>query len=115
MTYTTSIDADMKTGRYLYYVPGAHGGAQQDGTPLVQYDLKKRTRKVIAFLHPYLYRQHGYIAVGTFGSAVSPEGDKVYITFNGNRGTAPEGLDGRVRFNTCALAVVHVAESERRP
>jgi len=115
MTYTTSIDADMKTGRYLYYVPGAHGGAERDGAPLVQYDVKTRTRKVIAFLHPLLYRQHGYVPLGTFGSAVSPEGDKVYITLNGNRGTAPDQLDGRIRFNTCALAVIHVPEAERRP
>ncbi len=114
-TYTTSIDADMKTGRYLYYVPGAHGGAEKDGTPVVQYDLKTRTRKVIALLHPYLYQRHGYITLGTFGSAVSPEGDKVYITFNGNCGTAKEDLGRRIRFNTCALAVVHVPESERRP
>jgi len=57
MTYTTSIDADVSSGRYLYYVPGAHGGAQRDGTPLVQYDVQTRTRKVIAFLHPHLYRK----------------------------------------------------------
>ena len=115
MTYTTSIDADTATGRYLYYVPGAHGGAERDGTPLVQYDLKTRTRKVVAFLHPSLYDRYGYIPIGTFGSAVSPQGDKVYVTFNGNRGTGREQLQGRIRFNTCALAVVHVPESERRP
>jgi hypothetical protein len=114
-TYTTSIDADMKTGRYLYYVPGAHGGSEKDGTPLVQYDIKTGTRKVIVFLHPALYESFGYIPVGTFGSAVSPEGDKVYITWNGNRGTRKEDLNKRVRFNTCALTVVHIPEAERRP
>jgi len=112
-TYTTSIDADPKTGRFLYYVPGAHGGAEKDGTPLVQYDVKRRRRKVVAFLHPYLYEKYGYVTLGTFGSAVSPEGDKVYITFNGNRGTTRDQLDGRIRFNTCAMVVVHVPESER--
>lgn len=114
-TYTTSIDADMATGRYLYYVPGAHGGAERDGTPLVQYDVKTRTRKVIAFLHPYLYEKHGYIPMGTFGSAVSPEGDRVYITWNGNRGTEPGDVKRKIRFNTCALTVVHIPESEREP
>ena len=114
-TYTTSIDADMKTGRYLYYVPGAHGGSEKDGTPLVQYDIKTGTRKVIVFLHPALYESFGYIPVGTFGSAVSPEGDKVYITWNDNRGTRKEDLNKRVRFNTCALTVVHIPEAERRP
>ncbi|MEE8451266.1 MAG: hypothetical protein V3R99_05100 [Thermoguttaceae bacterium] len=115
MTYTTSIDADMKTGRYLYYVPGAHGGAQKDGSPLVQYDVKTGTRKVIAFLHPYLYDRYGYVPLGTFGSAVSPEGDKVYVTWNGNRGTKREDLDGRIRFNTCAMTVIHIPASERKP
>ncbi|GIW79947.1 MAG: hypothetical protein KatS3mg105_1754 [Gemmatales bacterium] len=114
-TYITSIDADMKTGRYLYFVAGAHGGSQDDGTPLVQYDVKTKTRKVIAFLHPYLYDRYGYVALGTFGSAVSPEGDKVYITWNGNYGTKREDLGRRLRFNACAMCVVHIPESERQP
>jgi len=49
---------------------------------------------------------------GTYSSAVSPEGDKVYLTVNGNCGGAS---DGRIRFNTCALFVVHVPQSERQP
>src|SRR5581483_751824 len=42
--YITTIDAD-PTGRYLYYIPGAHGGADRDGTPVVQFDTKTRQRK----------------------------------------------------------------------
>jgi len=114
-TYTASIDADMATGRYLYYVPGAHGGAEQDGTPVIQYDLKTRTRKVIAFLHPAVYDRTGYIPVGTYSTAVSPGGDKLYVTFNGNRGTAREDLGKRIRFNTCAMTVIHIPASEREP
>jgi len=114
-TYITSIDADLRTGRYLYYVAGAHGGSQRDGAPLVQYDVKAQARKVIAFLHPFYHAGYGYVPLGTFGTAVSPEGDKVYITWSGNRGTGKEDLARRIRFNTCALMVVHVPESERRP
>ena len=114
-TYTTSIDADHKTGRYLYYIPGAHGGAEKDGTPLVQYDLKTRTRKVLCFLHPYHYDRCGFIPLGTFGSAVSPEGDKVYITWNGNRGTDRKDLGQRARFNTCGMTVVLIPATERKP
>lgn len=114
-TYITSIDADMKTGRYLYYIAGAHGGSEQDGTPLVQYDVKTRTRKVIAFLHPYYHSKYGFIPCGCFGSAVSPDGSKVYITFNGNRNTPKEGLGRRVKFDICAFMVVHIPESERKP
>jgi hypothetical protein len=112
-TYTTSIDADHKTGRYLYYVPGAHGGAHVDGSPLVQYDLKTKTRKVIAFLHPFYFEKYGFIPCGAFGTAVSPAGDKVYITWNGNRDTKEVGP--RVKFDICAFMVVHVPPSERVP
>jgi hypothetical protein len=77
----------------------------------VQYDTKLRRSKVIAFLHPTLHRRFGYTPLGTYGTAVSPEGDKVYITWNGNRGADPTGR--RVPFNTCALCVVHIPSAER--
>ncbi len=113
--YTTSVDLDHNTNRYLYYVPGAHGRSERDGSPLVQYDLKTRTRKVIAFMHPVLWEKYGYIPCGAFGTALSPEGDKVYITWNGNRGTTKDKLAGRINFNTCAFTVIHIPESERQP
>jgi len=109
-TYTTTIDAD-PTGRYLYYVPGAHGGSQKDGTPVIQFDTKKRSRKVIAFLQPILQKQFGYVTLGTFGSAVSPDGSKLFITWNGNRSGADKR--GRFPFDTCALTVIHIPKSER--
>lgn len=108
--YVTSLDVD-PTGRYLYYVPGAHGGAERDGTPIVQFDVKRRTKKVIAFLHPFYEKKYGYVMQGTFGSAIDPAGDKLYITWNGNRG-GPDRR-GRYRFDTCALTVIHIPESER--
>lgn len=104
--YITSIDAD-PTGRYLYYIPGAHGGSEKDGSPLVQYDVKKQTKKVIAFLHPLCKERFDCTLKGTFGSAVDPAGDKVYITWNNSRG-------GRV-WDSCLMTVVHIPESERRP
>ncbi len=110
-TYIASIDVDPKTGRYLYFVAGAHGGSQIDGSPLVQYDVKRRTSKVIAFLHPVLHERFGYTPLGTYGTAVSPDGERVYITWNGNRGTDPK--ENRLQFNTCALTVVHVPVAER--
>lgn len=114
-TYIASIDIDPKTNRYLYFVAGAHGGGQRDGSPLVQFDIKTKTSKVICFLNPYCYAKYGYIPMGTYGSAVSPEGDKVYITWNGNYGTKKENLGKRIRFNACAMTVVHIPESERQP
>jgi len=110
--YVTSIDVD-PTGRYLYYVPGAHGGAQQDGTPVVQFDVKTRKKKIIAFLHPFYQQKYGYTPLGTFATAIDAMGERLYITWNGNRG-GPDPR-GRLRFDTCALTVVHIPESERMP
>ncbi|NIP98391.1 MAG: hypothetical protein GWO24_35260 [Akkermansiaceae bacterium] len=110
--YITSIDLDRKTERYLYFVAGSHGGSYRDGSPLVQYDLKTARRKVIAFLHPQCEERFGFVAMGSYGSAVSPEGDKVFITWHGNRG-GPDPKRGKLAFNTCALTVVHIPESER--
>jgi len=104
--YITTIDAD-PTGRYLYYVPGAHGGSDRDGSAVVQYDVKTKTRKVIAFLHPFYQKKYGVTLAGTFSSAVDPDGSKLYINWNANRG-------GRV-WDCCALTVIHIPESERLP
>lgn len=103
-SYTTSIDAD-PTGRYLYYVPGAHGGSELDGSPIVQFDTKSRQKKVVAFLHPYFRDKYGATLVGTYSSAVDPEGDKIYVTWNVSRG-------GRA-WDCCVLTVIHIPDSER--
>ncbi len=110
--YIATIDFDPKTWRYLYYVPGAHGGSHRDGSPLVQYDTQTRLRKVIAFLEPAVSAATGFTCMGTYGLAVSPSGDRVYITWNGNQG----GIErGQLRFKTCGLTVVQIPESERTP
>ncbi|MGC3968159.1 MAG: hypothetical protein QM775_12555 [Pirellulales bacterium] len=105
-SYIASLDAD-PTGRYLYYVPGAHGGAERDGSPVVQFDVKTRTRKVIAFLHPYFHETHGATLKGTYSTAVDRSGDKLYITWNVSRGS--RGWD------SCGLTVVHIPAGERQP
>ena len=109
--YITSIDSD-PTGRYLYYVPGAHGGSQKDGAAVVQFDTRTRKKKVIAFLHPFLKKRYGYTPLGTFSTAVDPAGDKLYITWNGNIGRSRRG---RLTWDVCALTVIHIPEEERLP
>jgi enediyne biosynthesis protein E4 len=104
--YVTSIDAD-PTGRYLYYIPGAHGQAERDGTPVVQFNVQTGTRKVICFLNPCLREAVGYTPIGTFGSALSPDGSTLYVTWNGYRNGAPDEWD------VCAMTVIHIPESER--
>jgi hypothetical protein len=105
-SYIASLDAD-PTGRYLYYVPGAHGGSDRDGSAVVQFDAKTCAKKVIAFLHPFYRVKYGCTPVGTYSTAVAPEGDKLYVTWNVNR-------CGR-SWDCCALTVIHIPESERQP
>jgi hypothetical protein len=102
--YITSIDVD-PSGKFLYYVPGAHGGSEKDGCAVVQFDLRTRKKKVVAFPHPFFAEKYGSTLQGTFSSAIDPAGDKLYITWNNSR-------DGKT-WDTCALTVVHIPESER--
>jgi hypothetical protein len=102
----TTLDAD-PTGRFLYYIPGAHGGSDADGAAVVQFDVKTGRRKVIAFLHPAFRDRIGATLRGTYGAALDPAGDKLYVTWNVSRGTKA--------WDCCALTVLHIPQSERQP
>jgi hypothetical protein len=102
--YVTSLDAD-PTGRYLYWVAGAHGGSEKDGAPVVQFDLQTKKRKVIAFLHPYYQTKYGCLLRGTYSTAVDEKGEKLYVTWNVSRGSKA--------WDCCALTVIHIPASER--
>jgi hypothetical protein len=97
--YVASLDAD-PTGQYLYYVPGAHGGGERDGSPVVQLDTRTGRKKVLAFLHPFYQERYGCTLKGTYSLAVDPKGDRLYITWNVSRGTRA--------WDSCALTVVHL-------
>ncbi len=103
--YVASLDVDA-TGRFLYYVPGAHGGGYRDGSPVVQFDVKSGRKKIIAWLHPFYEEKYGFIPKGTYSTALSPTGDKLYITWNVSRGTRA--------WDCCGLTVVHIPQSERQ-
>ena len=105
--YVTAIHID-PAGRYLYYVPGAHGGASRDGTPIVQFDTKTGHRKVLVFLHAFFLKKYGYNLDGCFCSVLGPKGEKLFISWDGWR----EGQPGP-RMESAALTVVHIPKSER--
>jgi len=102
--YVASLDAD-PSGRYLYYVPGAHGGSDTDNAAVVQFDLQTRQKKVLAFLHPYFKNKIGCTLKGTYSLAVDPRGDKLYITWNASRAAKV--------WDCCVLTVIHIPEQER--
>ena len=105
--YVSSIHAD-PSGRFLYYVPGAHGGASKDGTPIVQYDVQTRKRKVLAFLHKHFHKKCKYHLDGCFCSVLDPKGESLYISWDGWRDGQPRGPE------SSALTVVEIPESERK-
>lgn len=105
--YISSIEAD-PTGRYLYYVPGAHGGAIKDGTPIVQWDVKTSQRKVLGFLHHHFWEKYGYALDGSFSSALDEQGERLFISWDGWRKGQPRG------WETAAITVVHIPASERK-
>ena len=104
--YISSIEAD-PTGRFLYYVPGAHGGATKDGTPIVQYDLQTGQRKVLCFLHEHFWDKYGYALDGSFSSALDEKGERLFISWDGWRKGQPRG------WETASITVVHIPASER--
>jgi sugar lactone lactonase YvrE len=112
-TYTTVIELSPDE-RYLYYLPGAHGGAHKNGTPVIQYDIATGARKVLAFLGPAFAKAHEYTPSGTYGAKLSADGSKLYVNFNGD--PSERFFVGKMRedgFGLTSFAVIEIPESER--
>lgn len=105
--YTTSMERS-PGGRYLYYLPGAHGKGAFDGSPLVQYDIGTGKTKVLAFLCPYWYEKYGYAPNGAFSLKLDDKGERLFINWNGG---FFEELSSSFKHNSVML--VHIPESER--
>lgn len=109
--YTTSIDLDPVSERYLYYIPGAHGGIIKEDAPIIQYDLKTKKHKILAFVGKYYRDNYGYAPDGTFSTALNSDGSILYITWNGNRAQGEPGKG----WDTTAMMAVYIPVSERLP
>ena len=108
--YTTSI-AISPDDKYVYYMPAAHGGAQNLGAPIVQFNTRTGERKAMAFLFPYLHEKYGYICGGTFSLSMDETGGRLFIIMNGAFSEwKPDGGDV---FGDPSVIVVHIPESER--
>ena len=100
--------------RFLYYLPGAHGGAFRDGTPVVQYEIATGKRKVLAFLTESFDKEHDYVPGGTYGMKISADGGTLYVNFNGHAGDRTRPRHMRANgFGLCGFAAIHIPESER--
>ena len=98
-------------GRYIYYLPGAHGHGYTDGSPVVQYDTKTDIKKVIAFMYPYYYDKYGYTPGGTFSIKLDERGERLFILWNG--AFVEHTGKGGDTFGQCSVMVVNIPESER--
>lgn len=80
--FSTTIDMS-PGGRYLYLGVACHGRGYPYGSPILQYDKKEGTSKIIAFLFPYYYDTYGYIPGGTYSFKLDDEGGRLFSIWNG--------------------------------
>jgi sugar lactone lactonase YvrE len=100
--------------RFLYYLPGAHGGAFRQGTPVVQYEIARGRRKVLAFLAGAFEQAHGYVPAGTYGMKVSADGGTLFVNVNGHAADRTRPPQMRPNgFGLCGFAAIQVPASER--
>lgn len=110
----TTVSVLSPDERYLYYLPGAHGKAYRDGTPVMQYEIKTGQRKVLAFLAPTMEKQINYVPGGSYGVKMSTDGSTLYVNFNGHAADAIRPKHMRANgFGLCAFAAIHIPASER--
>ena len=99
--------------RFLYYLPGSHGGAFKDGTPVVQYNIATGRQKVLAFLAPVFIAEHDYAPAGTYGVKLSEDGGTLFVNFNGHpTANLPKHLRPN-GFVLTSFAEIAIPESER--
>jgi hypothetical protein len=100
--------------KYLYYLPGAHGGATKIGTPVVQYEIATGKRKVLAFLRDTLFEKTGYTPGGSYGVKISEDGSTLYVNFNGHAAEKDRHPNMKPNgFGLTAFAAVHIPAEER--
>ena len=98
--YTTSL-ALSPDGTRFYSVPGAHGDAWEDGTPLVAVDTRTGEQSVVVELNPMIEEELGLTAGGSYSVAIDPDGDTVYVALNA-------GADREEPWGEIVLAAVHL-------
>ncbi|MBN1290718.1 MAG: hypothetical protein JXB48_02685 [Candidatus Latescibacteria bacterium] len=82
--YTTTLTMDSE-GKYIYYLPGSTDGISvcNKYSPIVQYNIKTKRKKVLCWLSEYFYQNYGYWIGGTFGMEISEDNSFLVIMMNG--------------------------------
>jgi hypothetical protein len=110
--YTCSMDRSPR-GRYVYYLPGAHGHGYSDGSPVIQYDTRTGTKKVISFMFPYYYDKYGYTPGGTFSIKLDDKGERLFVLWNGAF-VEYDPKKNSDTFGQCSVMVINIPASERQ-
>jgi hypothetical protein len=92
--YTTSL-AMAPDGSRLWYVPDAHGGAAESGTPVIEVDTATGEQHAVVELDPLARDALGLSLGGTYNVAVDADGSTLYLGLNAAEPGA-ESLFGEV-------------------
>jgi hypothetical protein len=96
--------------RFVYYIPGA------PGVPVVQYDIARHRRKVIAFLGEPIENRTKHIVGSVFGMKMSADGSTLFAHNNGYsyQGEKPKEAElGKVGWSVVSFVAIHIPKSER--
>ena len=85
------------------------------GSAVIQIDVKTGKKKVIAFLNGFIRDKEKYNLGGTFGTALSPDGQILHICWNGRPldKQVSKGSSSSLGFGLCSVLNVHIPASER--
>lgn len=100
--------------KYLYYLPGSHGQAFNYGTPVIQYNIKKRQQKVLGFMRESMETLYHYVPSGSYGVKISADGSTLYVNFNGHAADdiRPKQMTAS-GFGLTSFVAIHIPASER--
>ena len=95
-------------GRYLYYTLRS----ARNFSPVIQYDTKTGTKKVLAFLYPYYYKKYGYMLTGSYALRLDDKGENIFIVWNGAfiKPTKKIGVDF---WGHCSVMYLKIPATER--
>ncbi len=89
--YTASLALD-RDGSHFYYVPGAHGDAFLQGTPLISVDTRTGEQHVVVRLDDPAERELGLTLGGSYDVAIDERAERLYVGLNaGKSGDDPWG------------------------
>ena len=79
--YTASLVLDPDGSRF-FYVPGAHGDAYEQGTPVIAVDTSTGEQTVVAELNDLAEQHLGLTLGGSYSVAIDPKGTTLYVGLN---------------------------------